>query len=211
MDLRRALGYAKWDAAGYAVAVLEGRMARSDRRYLELHGEKWRVSVAVPRELQAKLGTRLKRSLQTDSLAVASKLKWAVVSELRAAIESAREGSDEDPLRRQAVELAEYRARAVTEAEREMLEDAAVERAYALLGDPVRTYVDEATGEPSYLYDVKRQAQADAYADIALGRATPIDLHHDAYLAQSPTKMRSKADDRRAMARIWSNGVQGER
>ena len=174
-------------------------MARSDRRYLELHGGKWRVSVAVPRELQAKLGTRLKRSLQTDSLAAGSKLKWAVVSEFRAMIESAREGSGKDPLRQEAVEVAEYRARAVTEAEREMLKDAAVERAHELLGDPVRTYSDEA-GEPSYLYDVKRKAQADAYADIALGRATPIDLHHDAYLAQSPTKVRSKADDRRAMA-----------
>ena len=104
-------------------------MVRSDRRYLELHRGKWRVSVAVPRELQGKLGTRLKRSLQTDSLAVASKLKWVVVSELRASIEGAREGTRGDPLRREAVEIAEYRARAATAAERETIEDAVVTRA----------------------------------------------------------------------------------
>jgi integrase len=174
-------------------------MARSDRRYLELHSGKWRVSVAVPRNLQGQLGTRLKRTLQTDSLAVANKLKWAVVSELRASIEGASEGRAHDPLRREAVEVAEYRARAVTEAERAMITDAAVDRAHELLGDPIGTEVGPATDEPHYEYDPKRQAQADAYADIALGRATPIDLHHDRYLAQSATRPRSKANDRRVV------------
>ncbi len=179
----------------------QGRgMARADRRYLEFHHGKWRVSVPVPRDVQGKLGTRLKRLLQTDSLTVATRLKWPIVSELRASIEGAREGSNSDPLRREAVEIAEYRARAVTDAEREIITDAAVTRAEELLGDPIAAEVDPATGEPSYEYDAKREVQADAYADIALGRATPIDLHHDAYLAQSPIKVRSKADDRRAMA-----------
>ena len=174
-------------------------MAKADRRYLELHGGKWRVTVAVPRELQAKLGTRLKRSLQTDSLMLAGKLKGSVVSELRSLIENAREGNGSDPIRREALEVAEYRSRAVTEAERGMIEDAAVERAGDLLGNPIRAYADPETGEPAYEYDVQRQERADAYAEIALGTATPIELHHDAFLAQSVTKTRTKADDRRSI------------
>jgi hypothetical protein len=43
--------------------------ALRDRRWLELHGGTWRVTIAVPRSLHTKLGTRLKKSLQTDSLA----------------------------------------------------------------------------------------------------------------------------------------------
>ena len=104
-------------------------MAKADRRYLEMHGGKWRVTVPVPRDLHAWLGSRLKRPLKTDSLTVANALKWPVVSEFRAKIEGARRGTAADPLRQEAVEVAELRARAVTDAEREMIEDAAVERA----------------------------------------------------------------------------------
>lgn len=171
-------------------------MAKADRRYLEVHGGKWRVTVPVPRDLQAKLGsTRLKRPLKTDSLMVANALKWPIVSEFRAEIEGARQGTPEDPLRREAVEVAELRSRAVTDAEREMIEDAAVERAEQLQGDPL--FVDPLTREEAF--DPRREAQAVAYAAIALGRATPIDLHHAEFVAQSVTKMRTKADDQRAL------------
>jgi integrase len=184
-----AFGYAK----GRPVTM------KRDRRHLEMHGSKWRVTIAVPRELKAKLGTRLKRSLNTDSLTVASKLKWRVIAELREMIEGARQGSAGDPLRREALEVAEFRSRAVTDAEREIIEEAAVERAYDLLGAPVRTEADPETGDTIAEYDAQRQAAADAFADTALGRAVPIDLHHDAFLAQSMTKARTKADDRRAL------------
>ena len=171
-------------------------MAKADKRYLEVHGGKWRVTVPVPRDLQAKLGsTRLKRPLKTDSLTVANALKWPIVSEFRAKIERARQGTAADPLRREAVEVAELRSRAVTDAEREMIEDAAVERAEQLQGDPL--LVDPLTGEEAF--DPRREAQAVAYAAIALGRATPIDLHHAEFVAQSVTKMRTKADDQRAL------------
>jgi hypothetical protein len=171
-------------------------MAKADKRYLEVHGGKWRVTVPVPRDLQGKLGsTRLKRPLKTDSLTVANALKWPIVSEFRAKIEGARQGTAADPLRREAVEVAELRSRAVTDAEREMIEDAAVERAEQLQGDPL--FVDPLTREEAF--DPRREAQAVAYAAIALGRATPIDLHHAEFVAQSVTKMRTKADDQRAL------------
>lgn len=50
------------------------RRSSSDTRYLEQNGGTWRVTVALPRDLRAKLGTRLKRPLHTDSLTVVNRL-----------------------------------------------------------------------------------------------------------------------------------------
>jgi hypothetical protein len=83
-------------------------MPRStDTRWLEKHGGQWRVTVAVPRALHKTLGTRLKRPLHTDSLAVASRLKFQAVAELRARIEQARElaGGKPRAVIREAIEL----------------------------------------------------------------------------------------------------------
>ena len=87
------------------------RPASSDTRYLEKNHGKWRVTMAVPRDLQGKLGTRLKHSLGTDSLAVANQLKWKVVGELKAEIDKARRGaggtsSQSDRLTQEALVLA---------------------------------------------------------------------------------------------------------
>jgi hypothetical protein len=126
------------------------RTAFTDRRFLERKSGKWRVSVAVPRDLHQKLGSRLKQPLHTDSLAVANSLKWPIVSEFRAAIESARKGGGKDPIRQEAVELAEYRSHAQTAGEREMVDEGIRRRAEDLLGSPVRSSHDPMTGEPSY-------------------------------------------------------------
>ena len=48
------------------------RPKHADTRYLELKNGKYRVTVAVPRALQGKLGTKLKRPLNTDSRATAN-------------------------------------------------------------------------------------------------------------------------------------------
>lgn len=64
-----------------------------DRRWLEQHGGKWRVTVAVPRSLHHKLGTRLKQALGTDSLSQANRLKLGVVHELRLRIQRELEKS----------------------------------------------------------------------------------------------------------------------
>jgi hypothetical protein len=65
------------------------RPKHADTRYLELKNGKYRVTVAVPRALQGKLGTKLKRPLNTDSRATANTLKWAVVAELKTIIDRA--------------------------------------------------------------------------------------------------------------------------
>ncbi|EIM25237.1 tyrosine-type recombinase/integrase [Microvirga lotononidis] len=163
-------------------------MARStatDKRFLELKSGKWRVTVAVPRDLHGELGTRLKKPLHTDSLAVANVLKWQVVGELKAVIEQTRKknGGGRDPLIREALEIAAIRSRAETGEEYARLNDLNLEiesRAEIIAGkDP----------------DAARQ-----YAEIAHGQATPIDLHHETFVTQSKTKARTQADDRRAIA-----------
>jgi uncharacterized protein DUF6538 len=101
------------------------RSAATDRQFLENHSGKWRVSIAVPRDLQDTLGTRLKRSLGTDSLAIANSLKWQVVAELRGLIEQARgngkQAHKRDPLIHEALEIARLRTRASTDEEVEAL------------------------------------------------------------------------------------------
>ena len=66
-------------------------MITTDTRWLERHGRKWRVTVAVPRDMQGTLGTRLKYNLHTESLAVANRLKAKVVADLQDRIHQERE------------------------------------------------------------------------------------------------------------------------
>ena len=86
-----------------------GRSSDADRRHLEQHHGQWRVVVAVPRGLHGRLGTKLKRSLQTDSLAVANRLKWPVIAELKALISNASDDSGKNQLMQEAVEMARLR------------------------------------------------------------------------------------------------------
>lgn len=177
-------------------------MARStttDRRWLELKDGKWRVSVAVPRKLHGKLGTRLKRSLNTDSLAVANRLKWPIVAEFRRKIEEAGGSKGKDPLLDEALALAAYRRTVEDPTELAVLSDTVTERAHEVAGQPIGEEVDPHSGQPIPIFDPEREKKARQYADIANGKATPLDAHHDAYMAQQHTKSRTKADDTRAI------------
>jgi site-specific recombinase XerC len=80
-----------------------------------------------------------------------------------------------------------------------MLDDEVVRRADEMRGDPVATEQDRETGSPVYLYDPQREQLAGAFADMALGRATPIKHHHPAFVDAQVTKARTKGDDRRAL------------
>jgi hypothetical protein len=177
------------------------RASAADTRFLEQKNGKWRVTVAVPRDLRSVLGTRLKRSLHTDSLAVANRLKWQAVSELRANIESARKksGGGRDPIRREAVEVAAYLARAQTAEEREDLQAGIIIRAEQIAGRPIGSQEDPITGDAIPVYDAERERRAGEYVALARGEATPIELHHELFIGQSNTKSRTRADDRRAL------------
>src|ERR1700735_5539268 len=182
------------------------RPKHADTRYLELKNGKYRVTVAVPRALQGKLGTKLKRPLNTDSRATANTLKWAVVAELKAIIDrAARDVPQGDHLTREALELATHRVTIRDDQELAQLDEDIVRRDEERLADPVATETDPDTGDPVYVYDAGRESAAGLFAAMASGRATPIEYHHGDFLAQSLTKARTKSDDRRAIAflSVW--------
>lgn len=158
------------------------RPSHSDTRYLEKHRGKYRVSVGVPRPLQGALGTRLKRPLNTDSLAVANRLKWSVVAELRAMIEKAR------------LEAEGKGTAAVAEA-MQWREALAEERETG--AEPV---MSELLSDRAYELEAERGTDtARAFVEVATGKATPLDAFHDDYMAHQHTKARTQADDKRAI------------
>jgi hypothetical protein len=124
---------------------------------LEQKNGKWRVTVAVPRHLRSALGTRLKRSLRTDSLALANQLKWPIIAELKRTIDEASRGKRGDPLLTEAVELAAMRSMAEDNGDVDNLDDGIRLRADELRGEPVETEADP-SGHPRYLYDLKESA-----------------------------------------------------
>ena len=178
------------------------RSSSNDRRYLELKDGKWRVSVAVPRKLHDKLGTRLKRPLDTDSLAVANRLKWSVVAEFRRRIAEATGSSmnDKNALMKEALSIAEYyRAESNPEA-RDHMWDLIVNKSYEIEGKPLRYERDLDTGDLVPVLDRELERQAQQYIDVASGKYTPLDIHHSAYMSQQHVKPRTKADDVRALS-----------
>jgi hypothetical protein len=180
------------------------RPRHADTRFLELHRGKYRVTVAVPRPLHAKLGTRLKRNLNTAGRTTANTLKWPIVAELKGIIDRAAVGLPIAPppapkAASEALTIAAHRATLRDPEAVAMLDDEVVRRADEMRGDPVATEQDRETGSPVYLYDPQREQPAGAFADMALGRATPIKHHHPAFVGAQVTKARTKGDDRRAL------------
>ncbi|RWC40549.1 MAG: integrase [Mesorhizobium sp.] len=165
----------------------------ADRRFLELHGNKWRVVVNVPRDLQATIGkTKLKQSLETDSLAEANRLKWAVIDVLQAHINQQR--SPETTMA-EALRLAALRRR-IKDAgdDPEPIDMEIVGRAEQLAGQPVGV---DREGQP--VFEARKENAAVQFADVAFGKRTPIDAHRKTYLEQLNVKARTRADDERAM------------
>jgi len=170
--------------------------AKSDTRYLEKHGTKWRVYVAVPRKLQPVMGaTKLKETLETDSLAEANRQKWAWVAEFQRRIEAVRNPQGQpEALEAEAKRLAALR-RAATNDDAEDSVDAYIEQRVAeIAGNPVRAGRD---GEA--IYAPERERAAIQFSGVATGQRTPLEAHRERYQAQLRVKSRTLADDNRAM------------
>ncbi|MBN9433487.1 MAG: integrase [Bosea sp.] len=176
-----------------------GRSSDADRRHLEQHHGQWRVVVAVPRGLHGRLGTKLKRSLQTDSLAVANRLKWPVIAELKALISNASDDSGKNQLMQEAVEMARLRRLARDDHDIETIDIGIELRAEEIAGAPVGVGTDDDTGREEPILDPARARIAGHYITVARGEATPLDLHHAAYKASLSVKARTLADDDRAL------------
>lgn len=177
--------------------------AAADKKYLELHGNQWRVIVSVPRKLHQTLGTKLKKPLGTDSLKEANRLKWDAVAELKATIAQAEDpllskdtalGRTREQAMREAALLAERRKIAFDAGQREEIDEAISWRTEELAGRPVAT--DEDGNE---VYDEHRVNLAADFFREARGERTPIDKHHQKFLSASHVKPRTLADDMRAM------------
>lgn len=190
-------------------------MARSvakDRQYLEQHRGKWRVTMAVPKALQTKLGTRLKRSLNTDSLLIANQLKWSIVNEMRARIsEVASEGGTND-LRLIAEEFRRQLHKAFDQDEVDDVQTGISVTIDSILGREKGTEIDPATGREEPVFDPSNMKKAQEFAKIVAGTATRVDRYHPAYMAQLTVKPRTKGDDERALKLLlrWceKNGVE---
>ena len=169
------------------------RPRSADHRFLERHGNKWRVVVSVPRDLQATMGkTKLKQALPTDSLAEANRLKWPVVGRLERMIAEQREpGNHHD----RALRLARMRKDLEADGgDLEGIDHVILDHAERLAGAPVGNH----EGQP--VFDPQREAAAQAFAGVAFGKRTPIDAHREAWLATiSDLKPRTLADDERAL------------
>jgi len=166
-----------------------------------MNGGGWRVAVAVPRDLQVAVGkTKLKQALGTDSLIVANQLKHSVVAKLKASLDEYRKDAPSDPLMREAMALRQALAEAgrsapgYDEARYEAISHAVVTRAEEIQG---RTIGDNGA-EPEY--EARREARALAFADIAFGRATPLDLPLPTFLQEKKKwGPRTVADFQRAL------------
>jgi len=181
-----------------------GRSSDRDKQHLEMHHGQWRVVVSVPRALHERLGTKLKRPLRTDSLAVANRLKWAAVAEMKAMIAEVEDGEGRGALMREAVRMAELRRLAKDHAEVENLDLGIELRADELAGRPVAVEADPETGAEVPVLDPERERLAGHYAAIARGEATPLGHYHEAYMASLSVKPRTLGDDKRAIAFLLS-------
>jgi hypothetical protein len=182
-----------------------GSTTNQDRRYLELHGNQWRVVVNVPTVLHKKLGRKLRFPLGTDSLREANRLKWDVVADLKAQIQEALSGAPS----RTAAQGGLTRERLLSEArrfrqallsadsseEREAAEYFIGVRAEQIAGKPV----DYDAEHHVYFYEQTREGLASEFAGIASGKVTPIDEHHSKYLDASGVKKRTRDDDLRSV------------
>ena len=172
-----------------------------DRRWLELHGGTWRVTVAVPRALQSKLGTRLKKTLLTDSLSVANSRKLKVVHELREIInhELGEAGLRKRSTNAEAMALRDRLKHAYCEFQVEDALSEIADIASEIRGPEVAIRHDPETGVPEYIFDPARDARAEEFVAIVQGAATPFSVHHGAYLLTLKVARRTRADDVRAI------------
>lgn len=176
-----------------------------DRRYLERHGDQFRVVVKVPPELRGTIGrAHLKRGLGTDSLVVANRLKWSIIKELKDEIERAKRDRDspravsKDPLMAEALGF------------KKEIEEESWNSDF----DPeMQTSVAEVVIDRAYEIEQREGvARAREFAAVAQGKKTPIEELVGAWLAEAKVRPRTEADYRRAVDKFvaWCRSVRVE-
>lgn len=146
------------------------------------------MTIAVPRALHGKLGTRLKRSLNTDSLALANLRKWAVVAEMKAAIEKAQQAMGAES------------ASAATVAEGMEWRAALKEEMASTVGEGVLP--DLVIDRAEELERLHGHSAARTFVDVATGRTTPIAPLEGAWLAEADYAGRTETARKQAVRRL---------
>ncbi len=167
---------------GYRFGVPVGSLMRHDMRFLERHGNQYRVKVKVPAALREVIGkAHLKVPLHTDSLAKANMLKWSVVSDLKEQIAKAQRVAEAkakggDPVIVEAMEWREVIAKGDDVADDILLPERAEE-------------IEKRHGTEAAL----------AFVKVAKGRATPIQPLEPAWLAEANYAGRTETSRKQAV------------
>jgi integrase len=149
--------------------------------------------VEVPPSLRPVLGRRLKKTLGTRDVFLARARRWRVVAELKERIEAARRGSSAVP------EALAFRQE-MEAAQRSPGDPHDDVSPVSLVGDAIVDRAEAIERERGY-------ADAKAFADVALGRTTPLTLYVDAWLSEgslggAPLKPRTKLERRRTVEKL---------
>lgn len=150
-------------------------------RYLEWHGQQWRVRVKVPAKIRHLVGKgKLVYPLHTADLKVANQRKWPHVAQLKARIEAyLKAAGHADEYERQALILRLSRGDDDT--------------AYEI--DTIAEQIERRHGT----------AKARAFAGLATGKITPLDHLAETFVSHQGYRQKSGEDFRRALGwlREW--------
>ena len=176
-----------------------------DKRYLEKHGQKWRVQVKVPLELRPVIGkSKLTAALNTTSLAEANLKRWPFVNEFHALIAEAREGkikqkgSVGDPLVKDSLKWRKL----IEQAQDDPEVFAEYDQDGDLVADSSQVVAGYLSDEAQRISDEEGRENASLFLDISKGTATPIMLMVDTWLAEKAIKPRQKIDYKRAVTKL---------
>jgi integrase len=173
-----------------------------DTSYLEWHGGtggQWRVVVYVPRHLKKAIGkAAFRRGLKTQDLRVAQVRRWAVVGEFRAIIEAAEAGVSGRPVDAVFTEAVEDKEI------HDILTTVAIVTGAA--GDAAMLAEFEENILPNRIRRIANEhgeQKAREYEAIAKGQRTPLALHLDRWIKETPhLSRRTHGDYRRAVKRL---------
>ncbi|PIU05076.1 MULTISPECIES: tyrosine-type recombinase/integrase [unclassified Methylobacterium] len=170
--------------------------------YLEKHGGYFRVTMSVPKKLRPLLGSRLVKSLKTDSLLSARMHREPVVREFKKRIEDAwlAYGGKERSVQAEAVETAKLLKQA-DENMHDFMWQGVKEREAEILRSETRPVIVEEFGRKYHEDHPTEEAvrKATEFRLIASGEI-PIGLFHEEFMKQLRIKERSKLDEPRALA-----------
>lgn len=190
------------------------RASRKD--FLEFRKGSWHVQVAVPEACREIIGKAvLRRNLKTPDITVAERIKWPVIAEFKARLETAQAALREvDPIEREAL-IIRAKLTAIPEHMRGVDPEDYQPEALVVGGEapdegPEEALQWEALYAAEELERTHGRAKAVTFYKTAVGERTPLEAHVADFLSVQNYKPKSEGDFRRALRYLkdWltSNG-----